>query len=84
MSKSILGEVIAQEHWCSSGFANTCIDSTVRFAVELGYDVTLVKDPTASYQWEEMRTTLEINLPLYASHIISAAETIAALQLTAA
>jgi ureidoacrylate peracid hydrolase len=101
------GEIIAQEHWCSSGFANTdldlqlkrhgvhkliviglrantCIDSTVRFAVELGYDVTLVKDATASYQWEEMRTTLEINLPLYASHIISAADTIAALQLTAA
>jgi len=100
------GEIVAQEHWCSSGFANTdldlqlkrhgvhkliviglrantCIDSTVRFAVELGYDVTLVKDATASYQWEEMRTTLEINLPLYASHIISAAETIAALQLTA-
>jgi ureidoacrylate peracid hydrolase len=61
------GEIVAQEHWCSSGFANTdldlqlkrhgvhkliviglrantCIDSTVRFAVELGYDVTLVKD----------------------------------------
>jgi nicotinamidase-related amidase len=67
------GEIVAQEHWCSSGFANTdldlqlkrhgihkliviglrantCIDSTVRFAVELGYDVTLVKDATASYQ----------------------------------
>ena len=28
--------------------------------------------------------TLEVNLPLYASHIISAADTIAALQQTAA
>jgi ureidoacrylate peracid hydrolase len=97
------GEIVAQEHWCSSGFANTdldlqlkkhgvhkliviglrvntCIDSTVRFAVELGYDVTLVKDATASYRWEEMKTTLEINLPLYASHVISAADTIAALE----
>jgi ureidoacrylate peracid hydrolase len=101
------GEIVAQEHWCSSGFANTdldlqlkrhgihkliviglrantCIDSTVRFAVELGYDVTLVKDATASYQWEEMKMTLEVNLPLYASHIISAADTISALQQTSA
>ncbi|MBB6144479.1 nicotinamidase-related amidase [Silvibacterium bohemicum] len=101
------GEIVAQEHWCSSGFANTdldlqlkrhgvhkliviglrantCIDSTVRFAVELGYDVTLVKDATASYQWEEMKMTLEVNLPLYACHIISAADTIAALKQTAA
>src|SRR3984957_19231354 len=99
------GEVVAQEHWCSIGFANadldlqlkkhgihklivirqranTCIDSTVRYAAELGYDVTLVKDAIASYQWEEMRATLEINLPNYASTIISASETIAALKHT--
>jgi hypothetical protein len=46
------------------------------------YDVTLVKGATVSYQWEEMRMTLDINLPLYVSHIISTADTIAALQLT--
>ena len=99
------GDVVAQEHWCSSGFANTdldlqlkrhgihklivigqkantCIDSTVRYAAELGYDVTLVKDAIASYQWEEMRATLEINLPNYATAILSAADTIAALEHT--
>jgi nicotinamidase-related amidase len=59
--------------------ANTCIDSTVRYAAELGYDVNLVKDAIASYQWEEMRATLEINLPNYATAILSAADTIAAL-----
>ena len=98
------GEVVAQEHWCSSGFgntdldlqlkkrgihqlivigqkANTCIDSTVRYAAELGYQVTLVKDAIASYQWEEMRATLELNLPNYATAILSAADTIAALDL---
>jgi ureidoacrylate peracid hydrolase len=97
------GEIVAQEHWCSSGFAttdldlqlkkhgvhrliviglraNTCIDSTVRYAAELGYDVTLVKDAIASYRWEEMQTTLEVNLPNYATSIISAADTIAALE----
>jgi ureidoacrylate peracid hydrolase len=97
------GEVVAQEHWCSSGFANTdldlqlkkhgihrviviglrantCIDSTVRYAAELGYDVTLVKDAIASYNWDEMRATLEINAPNYATSIISAVEAIAALE----
>src|SRR5262249_8336595 len=56
------GEIGAQEHWCSSGFANTdldlqlkkhgihqlivigliahtCIEATVRYAAELGYEV---------------------------------------------
>jgi ureidoacrylate peracid hydrolase len=99
------GEVVAQEHWCSSGFANTdldlqlkkhgihrliviglrantCIDSTVRYAAELGYDVTLVKDAIASYRWEEMRATLELNAPNYATSVLSAVETIAALEYT--
>jgi ureidoacrylate peracid hydrolase len=67
------GDIMAQEHWCSSGFANTdldlplkkhgihklivigliahtCVESTVRFAAELGYEVTLVKDATADCQ----------------------------------
>jgi nicotinamidase-related amidase len=62
--------------------ANTCIEATVRYAAELGYDVTLVKDAIASYNWEEMRTTLEINLPNYATAIPSAADTITALEHT--
>ena len=59
--------------------ANTCIDSTVRYAAELGYDVTVVKDAIAS---EEMQATLELNLPNYATSILSAADTIAALEHT--
>lgn len=58
------GEIVATEHWCSSGFANTdldlqlkkhgihqlivigliahtCIEATVRYAAELGYEVTV-------------------------------------------
>jgi len=95
--KPLPGEVVAQEHWCSSGFANTdldlqlkkrgihklivigllantCIDSTVRFAAELGYEVTLVKDAIASLTFEEMTATLEVNLPHYASAIVTADE----------
>jgi nicotinamidase-related amidase len=32
--------------------ANTCIDSTSRFAKELGYHVTLVRDATAAFSHE--------------------------------
>jgi nicotinamidase-related amidase len=97
------GEIVALEHWCSSGFANTdldlqlkkhgidhlivigllantCIDSTVRFAAELGYDVTLLNDAIGSRSWDEMRATLEVNAPNYARTICSTDELIATLQ----
>ena len=91
------GDIVAQEHWCSSGFANTdldmqlkrhgiqrlivagliahtCIESTVRFAVELGYEVTLVKDATADYSDVEMHAALDVNLPNYASAVVTTNE----------
>ena len=36
--------------------ANTCIESTSRFAMELGYHVTLVKDATAAFSQETVCT----------------------------
>src|SRR5262249_3495050 len=91
------GDIVAQEHWCSSGFANTdldlllkrhstqklivagviahtCVESTVRFAAELGYDVTLVQDATADYSDEFMQAALVTNLPNYASAIVTTKE----------
>ena len=96
------GDVVATEHWCSSGFANTdldlqlkkhgiqrlivigliahtCIEATVRFAAELGYDVTVVRDATADYSDEEMHAALDINMPNYASTIVSTEEIVAAI-----
>ncbi|MDR9780908.1 isochorismatase family cysteine hydrolase [Rhizobium redzepovicii] len=96
------GEVIASEHWCSSGFANTdldlelkrhgiqrviviglvahtCIEATVRYAAELGYDVTVVKDAVADYSPEMMHAALDINLPNYASAIVETGEVVTAL-----
>ena len=93
------GDVVALEHWCSSGFANTdldlqlkkhgihqlivigliahtCIESTVRFAAELGYDVTLVKDATADYGDEFMRAALVTNLPNYANALVTTKEAV--------
>ncbi len=92
------GEIVALEHWGSSGFANTdldlqlkrhgihqlivigliahtCVEATVRFAAELGYEVTVVKDATASYSDEEMHAALDVNLPNYASAIVTARST---------
>jgi len=91
------GDVVAAEHWCSSGFANTdldlqlkkhgihklivmgliahtCVEATVRYGAELGYEVTVVKDATASYSDEHMHAALEVNIPNYASAIVTTDE----------
>jgi ureidoacrylate peracid hydrolase len=96
------GEIVAVEHWCSSGFANTdldlqlkkhgihqliaigliahtCVEATVRFAAELGYEVTVVKDATASYSDREMHAALEVNIPNYASAIVTTKQVVDAI-----
>ena len=93
------GEIVAQEHWCSSGFANTdldlqlkkhgihqlivmgliahtCVEATVRYAAELGYETTLVKDATADYSDVEMHAALDVNIPNYASAIVTTDEVV--------
>jgi ureidoacrylate peracid hydrolase len=91
------GEIVATEHWCSSGFANTdldlqlknrgihrlivigliahtCVEATVRFGAELGYDVTVVRDATADYSDQEMHAALDVNIPNYASAVVTTNE----------
>ena len=46
----------------------------MRFAAKLGYQATVVKDATASYSDDEMHAALEVNLPNYASAIVTANE----------
>src|ERR1700758_4058605 len=93
------GEIVAQEHWCSSGFANTdldlqlkkhgihrlivigliahtCVEATVRHAMELGYEVPVVKDATADYSDEMMHAALATNLPSYANAIVTTDEVV--------
>ena len=53
--------------------AHTCIEATVRYAAELGYEVTVLSDAVADYSDREMRAALEVNLPNYASAIVSTA-----------
>jgi ureidoacrylate peracid hydrolase len=96
------GDIVASEHWCSSGFANTdldlqlkkhgihrlivigliahtCVEATVRYAAELGYEVTMVKDATADYSDEEMHVALDVNIPNYASAVVTTNEVVDAI-----
>src|SRR2546426_7048411 len=96
------GEIVALEHWGSSGFANTdldlqlkkhgihqlivigliahtCVEATVRYAAELGYEVTMVKDATADYSDDEMHAALDVNIPNYANAIVTTNEVVEAL-----
>ena len=60
--------------------ANTCIESTARFAMELGYHVTLVTDATAAYSHEAMHAAHELNGPTCAHEILATSALVAALR----
>jgi nicotinamidase-related amidase len=60
--------------------ANTCIESTSRFGMELGYHVTLVRDATAAFSREAMHAAHELNGPTFAHAILTTDELIAAFQ----
>jgi len=100
------GDLIATEHWGSSGFANTnldtllkqkglthvilvgliantCLESTGKYAVEMGYHVTLVRDATAAASHEAMHCAHEINGPTFAHTILTTQELLAAISATA-
>ena len=57
--------------------ANTCIEATGRFAMELGYHVTLVTDATAAFSPEAMHAAHAINGPTYA-HAITTTDALTA------
>jgi nicotinamidase-related amidase len=56
-----------------------CVEGTGRFALELGYRVTLVKDATAAFSKEWMHAAVELNAPVYAESVLSTAEVIASI-----
>jgi ureidoacrylate peracid hydrolase len=57
--------------------AHTCVEATVRFAAELGYEVTVVRDATADYSDEAMHAALNVNIPNYASTVVGTEEIMA-------
>jgi ureidoacrylate peracid hydrolase len=60
------------------------VTHTVRYGAELGYEVTVVKDATASYSDEHMHASLEVNIPNYASTIVTTNEIVDAMSLLVA
>ena len=58
--------------------ANTCVESTGRFAMELGYHVTMVKDATAAFTKEGAQAA-EVNAPTYAHAVLTTAQVLEAL-----
>ena len=56
--------------------AHTCVEATVRFAAELGYEVTMVRDATADYTDEHMHAALDVNIPSYANTIVTSKEVV--------
>jgi len=60
--------------------AHTCLEATVRSAADRGYQTTVVKDATASYSQDHMHAALEINLPNYATAIVTANEVVEAIE----
>src|SRR5262245_28782089 len=96
------GDVVASEHWISSGFANTdldmqlkqhgidhivlmgmrantCIESTLRESVELGYHATVLSDAVAAFNPTELKASLEVNYPIYAHALLTTERFVAAL-----
>jgi ureidoacrylate peracid hydrolase len=59
--------------------AHTCVEATVRYTAELGYEVTVLKDATASYSDEKMHAALDVNIPNYASAVVTTNEVVEAL-----
>lgn len=57
--------------------ANTCIECTARYASELGYHVTLVRDATAAFRHDMMHAAHELNGPTFAHVIATTGELVA-------
>lgn len=53
--------------------ANTCVETTARFAADLGYHVTLVRDATAAFSQEAMQAAHEINAPNFVHALVTTA-----------
>lgn len=53
--------------------ANTCLESTARYAYEHGFHVTLLKDATAAFSAEQLAAAMVV-WPLFASSVLTVDE----------
>ena len=48
----------------------TCVESTARYAVEMGYHTTLLTDAVATFSQEEQEAAIQLDYPRIA-HVVS-------------
>lgn len=68
---------------CVGLLANTCLEATGRFGMELGFHVTLVRDGTAARSPEAMHAAMDIDAPTYAHQVLTTKELIDAMKVGA-
>ena len=49
--------------------SNTCVESTARYAVEMGYHTTLLTDAVATFSMEEHKAAVELDYPRIAHNV---------------
>ncbi|KZS93626.1 nicotinamidase-like amidase [Sistotremastrum niveocremeum HHB9708] len=54
--------------------SNTCLETTGRYAVELGYHTTMLKDCTAGFTQEQLDVAINIAYPLFAHAVLTLEE----------
>ncbi|KAB8298336.1 hypothetical protein EYC80_002063 [Monilinia laxa] len=54
--------------------ANTCLESTARYAYELGYHVTMLKDATAGFTTMAKDAATDLIWPLFANEVLTVEE----------
>jgi nicotinamidase-related amidase len=59
--------------------ANTCVELTGRYGVELGYHVTFLTDAVGATSWDAYRAAVDVNYPRYANALLTVDEFLQAL-----
>ncbi|KAF7925510.1 uncharacterized protein EAE98_006735 [Botrytis deweyae] len=54
--------------------ANTCLESTARYAYELGYHITMLKDATAGFNTVVKDAATDLIWPLFANEVLTVEE----------
>ena len=60
--------------------SNTCVESTARFAVELGYHTTLLTDAVAAFSMAEHKAAVELDYPRIAHNVSTVDEFLASIE----
>jgi len=59
---------------------NACVESTARYAYDLGYHITLITDATAAFTMEQVKAATDVVWPLFASKLTTVGEYVKSLE----